>query len=87
MSFILAVAQYKRGRDAPDGAEHWALVTTSPSAGSTQAYEILGNTDSYVYRTKQVDLTRSSSLQGGVVVGKIPEANIEWLKTFKVEHK
>ena len=81
MSLILAIAEYLRDGDYPQGEEHWALVATSPDSPLVEVFQIAGNIDTYYYDTKSANILTSRSLCGGVAIGEIPLENVESLKT------
>ncbi|KAJ2993011.1 hypothetical protein NUW54_g3812 [Trametes sanguinea] len=77
MRYHLAVAQYTR--QGLKG-KHWSLVAVARGRPQVEVYQLVGNTDTYKFDTKTVDLLRSASLCGGFEVGEIDGAHLDWLK-------
>ena len=80
MRVFLAIAQYRRPGH-PEGHEHWSLVLTSPGRERVHVFEIVGNTDTYMFQEQRdIRILNASLLRGGCRVGEIDTADIGWLR-------
>ncbi|TFL00138.1 hypothetical protein BDV98DRAFT_120493 [Pterulicium gracile] len=80
MPITLSIAQFHK-HGASNNTLYWCLAATTPGTKVVQAFELVGDNHQFGINTKNINLSKSTSLCGGCYIGEAQDDSLEWIAT------